>query len=753
MRPKDINLNLQIPVQISMKFFLHITLLIAFSCGMSVNLLAQDQDAPEKTLIQIKNANRLRAIDNDSVDLKKLIGNVILEQEDIVFACDSAYLFESSNNIDAFGNVHIQQGDSINIYADYLKYNGTTKTARLFQNVKLSDETALITSDTLYYYLDKKKAILFDDVHITDNKIDIYSDSLTYFSNTKKAYLQDSVELLDKDMLLTADKMDYDFNENIGHYFGNGELNNKETVLRSEKGTYLYDDQDVIFEDSVYVKGRNYELTTDTLKYNSVTEFATFNGNTTIINQGNVIHCESGTYDQQRDIINVTGQTALNNEDQNLEADSLYFEKESGKGFAFGNVFWEDTTQNMSITCTYMEYHEPTSYLLATNDLLFKQVIGNDTLYLTADTLSSQTVAKIPPKAKQPKKAETDSLQVHLEHNHDHEEGHDHHHEEDQVEEPTIDISKGKQATQTINVSRGKSSKKEKEKKKQEKKAQKEAKKNKKKQDKVVDVKIEESVEIEDKAGDIGTKTAQLNEIEDSLNATINDTTLVITDSITILQAYPNARFFKSDFQGLCDSLVYVTNDSSFQFYQDPILWSNETQLTADTILLTTLNNDPHSIELISTALIGNESSEQIYNQLKGDTIIGHFKESQLYKIRVLENAESIYFAQNDKEEYYGVNQAKSKKMTIFIEDEEVQKIKFYKKPEASFFPMQKAAPSSYMLTNFKWRVEERPLKWQDILIQPIEENEIDIRREGKEEEVIEEAKNIEEEIEREEKK
>jgi len=273
------------------------------------------------------------------------------------------------------------------------------------------------------------------------------------------------------------------------------------------------------------------------------------------------------------------------------------------------------------------------------------------------------------------------------------------------------------------------------------------SKKKKKKRDQLVETKEkEEEVVLDATIGTLATNTTTLptpNLPTDSLTTSIIDTTIVpITDSLTILQAYPNVRFFKSDFQGRCDSLIYITNDSSFQFYQDPVLWSNQSQLTADTILLTTLKNKPHSIQLINTAIIGNESSERIYNQLKGDTIIGHFKDSQLHRIRVLENAESIYFAQNEKEEYYGINQAASKNMTIFIENEEIQKIKFYKKPQASFFPMKQSDPYSYLLPNFKWRIKERPLKWQDILIKK-EDKTLNIRRE-QEETIIEEVKNIE---------
>jgi|GEM_PF-1384049 len=722
-------------------------ILLSIFCLLgTITLLAQEEQEPiEKTLIEIKNANRLKAIDNDSVDMKKLIGNVLLQQEDIIFECDSAFLYESSNSIDAFGRVHIQQGDSIDIYADYLKYNGFTKIARLYQNVELQDSTATITSDTLYYYLDEKRAVLFNDVHITDQQVDIYSDSLEYFSTTKKAYLNDSVRLIDKQMLLTADEMDYDFNENIGTYTGNGVLTNKDTKLTSEQGVYEYDTKDVTFVDSVYVKSPTYEINTDTLEYNTTTEFASFTGNTTIINQGNTINCLEGYYDKQKDIINVSGETVLNNEGQVLAADSLYFEKESGKGYAFGDVFWEDTTKNMTITCKYMEYHEPSTYLLATDSLLFKQIIGEDTLFLTADTLSSITMSRYPTPEDANKITVNDSItQGVRDQLLSTESGNlgtntidttaitkDEGEPKDSTDivdgegaDDLIDTSPGNLGTNTLVETPPQKTKRQK------RREARLARREKRKKANTIQITSNHEGHNDDNHDQKHnpTETAQTDSLQtpidsltqkgitiDSLQKIVQDTSN-LSDSLTIFHAYQNVRFYKKDFQGICDSLVYTTNDSSFRFYKDPVLWSEQSQLTADTILLTTIRNRPNNIRLLQSALIGNESGLNIYNQLKGDSILGHFKESQLYRIEILENAESVYYAQNDADEYYGVNQAKSQTMMIYVEEEEVQKIKFYKKPEATFYPITKTDPYGFKLGDFKWRIEERPMSWRDLL-------------------------------------
>ncbi len=600
----------------------------------------EEETDTSQTIIDIINANQLKAIDNDSLNLKRLIGEVALQQDEVIFKCDSAYLFEDKNDIEAFGNVHIQQGDSIDIYADLLRYDGENRIARLYQNVELSDKKTVITSDTLYYYLNEKRAILFGEVHITDNKVDIYSDSLEYFSQSKEAFLYDNVHLEDGDMTLDADKMNYDFIDDVGTYEGNGLMQNKETTLKSERGWYYHQTKDVQFEDSVYVKGPKYELSTDRLDYNTQTEIAHFKGNTTIVNEGNVINCDAGTYDQKRDVISIHGESTLNNDPQFLQADSLFFEQKSGKGFAFGNVYWTDTSQNLSVDCDYMEYEEENSYILATGNLLYKQKIEDDTLYLIADTLRSWH------KSDNRKLLAKDSLDTSNDTSLVAKDNLDTLNDSSLLSRDNLDTETPKDSTQLVNPQRSAA--------------------------------------------------------QDSANAFV---------------AYHNVAFYKSDFQGLCDSLVYGLQDSSFEFFQDPIIWFDNQQLVADSIYLQTQNNDPQKFVLKQNALIASEEQAGIYNQLKGDTIIGTFKKSKLHRMFAKQNAESIYFAKNEDEAFYGINQSQSDRIRILFEEEEIKFLKLYENPSATFHPIKKVDPYSFQLSGFEWKIKERPQSVESLYV------------------------------------
>ena len=90
-------------------------------------------------------------------DAQRIIGNVILRHDSALMYCDSAYLNEAANTVNAYGNVHIHLSDTLNLFGDSLIYNGNTKEARVWSNVKLIDNQTTLTTDTLIY--DRKTQI------------------------------------------------------------------------------------------------------------------------------------------------------------------------------------------------------------------------------------------------------------------------------------------------------------------------------------------------------------------------------------------------------------------------------------------------------------------------------------------------------------------------------------------------------------------------------------------------------------------
>jgi lipopolysaccharide assembly outer membrane protein LptD (OstA) len=182
-----------------------------------------------------------------------------------------------------------------------------------------------------------------------------------------------------------------------------------------------------------------------------------------------------------------------------------------------------------------------------------------------------------------------------------------------------------------------------------------------------------------------------------------------------ILNAYHGVKFFKSDLQGSCDSLVYTYSDSTARFYHNPVLWSGENQLTADHISMQQGNGEIQRIYLFNDSFIVSREDTLRYNQIKGKDMTGYFIENKLYRVEVEGNGQTIYYAKNNKDQKIGVNRADSSDLLIFVKDNQIESISLIDAPEATFYPLNELKYSELILKGFKWLAEKRPATKEEI--------------------------------------
>lgn len=202
------------------------------------------------------------------------------------------------------------------------------------------------------------------------------------------------------------------------------------------------------------------------------------------------------------------------------------------------------------------------------------------------------------------------------------------------------------------------------------------------------------------------------------------DTLRSVTDTVTNLRtlfAYRHVRFYKPDFQGKCDSLVYAERDSMMRFYGRPVLWNEENQLLGDSVSLQLANDELKTLYLKNAAFVISREDSLHFNQIKGKNITGHFVNSALRRVDVKGNGLSVYYAKDTDSKYIGVNQAECSDMVIYLDSSEVERISFLKQPKASLVPVNKLKPKELMLKGFRWYGTLRPKRKEDIYIQPEE--------------------------------
>lgn len=189
---------------------------------------------------------------------------------------------------------------------------------------------------------------------------------------------------------------------------------------------------------------------------------------------------------------------------------------------------------------------------------------------------------------------------------------------------------------------------------------------------------------------------------------------------IRIMRAFYNVKFYKKNLQGICDSIYSNENEKIMKLIakKQPVIWSERNQLTADTIYLTRDTNDNmDSIKLLYNAFMisQNENDSIAFNQIKGKFIKGKFIDNELIKIWVLNNAETIYYVENENKERQGINKSSSASILVNLKSNEIHEIIFLSEPDAIMYPESKLPLDNRKLKNFNWREKERPKKKIDI--------------------------------------
>lgn len=214
------------------------------------------------------------------------------------------------------------------------------------------------------------------------------------------------------------------------------------------------------------------------------------------------------------------------------------------------------------------------------------------------------------------------------------------------------------------------------------------------------------------------TKKAILKQIiEDSDTVFIHaDTILTFTDTLGYknMKAYHKVKIFKSNLQGKCDSIYYSGKDTVIQMHTNPVLWSEENQLTSRYIEIYYKNEALDRLEMTDVAMIISEEDTSKYNQVKGKKMIGYFKNNELYKVDVVGNGQTIYFPK-DGDEFIGMNKGECTNLTIYIEDKKPNRIIYLTKPTSSLIPLEEVPHSELKLKDFQWLDAYRPKTRDDI--------------------------------------
>ncbi|WP_251619930.1 OstA-like protein [Odoribacter lunatus] len=284
--------------------------------------------AQKKAVIKIQHADFYKP--EPEQKRNKLIGNVRLTQDNMLMSCDSLYQYSDSNYVEAFGHVHAIQNDSLHLWGDYMIYDGNTQLAKVRRNVTMKDPKITLTTQFL----------------------------------------------------------DYDAQRKVGYYFNTGTLKDSINTLISDVGYYYTTSKEMFFKDNVKVYTPEYEMFSDTLKYNTDSKIILITGPTTIYGENRTLYSEDGWYNTLTSHAELYKNNTLTYNEYLAKADTITVDSLTGTAIMKNNLHLYDTVNNIIVGGNYGEVLKNNDYAFVTDRALLTLVGKQDSLFIHGDTLS-----------------------------------------------------------------------------------------------------------------------------------------------------------------------------------------------------------------------------------------------------------------------------------------------------------------------------------------------------------------------------
>ena len=190
------------------------------------------------------------------------------------------------------------------------------------------------------------------------------------------------------------------------------------------------------------------------------------------------------------------------------------------------------------------------------------------------------------------------------------------------------------------------------------------------------------------------------------------------TDSVfREARAYHKVRFYRSDVQGVCDSLVFSAKDSCLTMYRDPILWNKRQQLLGEQIMIYMNDSTIDWAHIQNQALSVERLDSANYNQVTGKEMKAFFKDGEMNQVDVIGSVRLVYYPMEKDSTYIGMNISETSQLSMFIENRKLKKMIMSPKSNGTLYPMSQIPSDKKRLDNFAWFDYVRPLSKNDIFI------------------------------------
>lgn len=648
---------------------------MAIAAG-SPHALAQTKkvnaEGKELTPVHIK-SKRIRPVPVGDTTGYSLTGNVVLYHNGAVITCDSLIRY-SESRMTCFGNVIIKKEDTF-IYGDRAEYSRDEGEARVYSPlIKAMNQNSTLYTYNLVFNTAENIGRFYGGATFTNGQNQLESERGYFYADLDELVGVENVQMKNETYEMKSDSVNYNSESEIARYFTRSVTWKQDgEILSSDEGEYHNKDQHYIFRRNAYVMGEQQEMWADTIDYQELVQFIELKHNAQIRDEEHksVIFGHYGNYDD------TTGDTFLTRNpayvsygdaDGDGKNDTVYMRSDSMYVYLIDSLGY----------CTLTR---PDSATLAEELAAKAQAIIDKRI---ADSMAVVEAERAKFVADSTATAEA-ALKAHL---------------LDSLHQLKATL----EAMSELNDSL-----------------------------KVIDSEVRKSIEqlekpVEEEAAEGETDSLDMGGDEllidnqpadEQMTTEVTPTDSLATDTLPkknardrIMLGLRNVKVFRQDFQGICDSMLMFSADSTAQLHRNSVMWNELNQIASERADVYTRNQKPYKV-LFSEGkpLMSSEIDTTRYNQVAGKTIEAKFNDGVMYRTDVVGNAQTYYYMVDDADgALMGYLVAEAADMTFFIEDNTVDGIMYRGNPVYTIYPMDKIpADQPQRMPDFVWYIEKKP--------------------------------------------
>lgn len=648
-----------------MKRFFRRLMPVCAALASCLGTYAQNKEEQVDSLVRLMSAKSMQLIEKGGINYRKVTGPARFLHNDTFLLCDTA-----------LWNVNIQQIEAIG-------------------NVKILQESTVLTSDRMVYLID---------------------EDLAQFRGTL-------VQLEDKDgNLLRTRFLDYNTKDSVAIFKGGGAMRDKDgQVIESLSGrydsplkTFTFTDNVNMFTDSIFVR-------TTRIVYNTDENCAVFGAQTNAWKDGDMLSADAGWYDRNRELFLFNDDVHVMTKDQEAWSDSLYFHRNDMNVEMLGKVQIIDTTRKVTALAGRLEYLDSLSQVTLTREpsvIAVTDTTGNaiDTVYVGADVLSIRSLMRF----------QIDSSEI-----------------------QAAQRRKGDMATDALAAYRQKAAE-------EARAAAEQAKKNnadyqveeqarKLREQNAAKKEGEErtggpaadgkdgtesevggqdggqagsgggtdgregasNIESQEVAADGGLRDPSDGTVaaSDSLVTAPKDST-----KIGFIWGRGRVRLFREDMQMSCDTLKFNELDSLVRLHVDPIVWNEgNRQYAADSIYVSFGENSLDRAYLMSNAFVIVEEAPECYDQIRSAEMLAFFDgKGGLRRFDAMGGVDAVFYLKEDST-FATVNKSQAKLLSAEFKNGDIDLVSYFESPKNDAFPLAQLNAGDRVLKGFNWQPELRP--------------------------------------------